>query len=700
VSLTLRDGVAVLTIDNPPVNALGAPSIAPLMAALAEAQSDPAAGALVLVGANGTFSGGADMRGFGGAPAGPTIRDLLERLDASAKPVVAAIEGNCLGGGLEVALSCDRRVAAPGAKLAFPEIKRGLLPGAGGTQRAPRLAGVEAALPLILGGEPIGAARAKEIGLVDEVADGDVLEAALRLARSLAGGPRRRASDMTAAGGAEAIEAARRKAAPEARGGLAERRAIDCVEDALRLPFAEGMVRERERFVELVGSEQSKARIHLFFAEREAAKLPDGSAAPKWRAGSAVVIGGGTMGTGIAMACANAGITVTVVEVKPEQLDRARTTISGNYAATVKKGKLAQAEMDARLGRIGFAESLDAAAAVDLVIEAVFEDMAVKQDVFRQLDRIARPGTMLATNTSTLDVDAIANATSRPQDVVGLHFFSPANVMKLLEIVRGARTSPETLGRALALAKQLAKVGVVSGNCDGFIGNRMLYPYRREAEFVLEEGAPPERVDRAIKAFGFAMGPFAMSDLAGLDIGWRIRKRRNAEKPPVGRYSTVADTLCEMGRFGQKTGAGYYRYEDGRTPIPDPLVEEIAAKSAAANGVARHDMTDDEIVARCMYPLVNEAAKILAEGIAARPGDVDVVYVYGYGFPAFRGGPLRWADSVGLRKVVDDMLAFKETYGDVWEPAPLLRELADSGGTFGAWKRAQAPAAAEAPAHA
>ncbi len=690
---TLRDGVAVVAIDNPPVNALGPASIVPVMRALDEAEADPAARAIVLTGAGGSFSGGADMKGFAGPRSGPTIRDLIERLEAAAKPVVAAVEGNCLGGGLEVALGCDYRVAAPSARLGFAEIKRGLLPGAGGTQRAPRLAGVDAALELILSGDAIDGRRARAIGLVDELAEGDVLAAALRFAGGLPAGSRRRASELTASGGEEALAAARRKAAPAARGGLAEQRAIDCVEDAVRLPFAQGMARERERFVELVGSEQSKARIHLFFAEREAAKLPDGSTPPKWSARSAVVIGGGTMGTGIAMACANAGIAVTVVEVQPEQLERARGVIAGNYAATVKKGKLAQAEMDARLARIAFAESLDAAAAVDLVIEAVFEDMAVKQDVFRRLDRIARPGTILATNTSTLDVDAIAAVTGRPQDVVGLHFFSPANVMKLLEIVRGAKTSPEVLGKALALAKQLGKVGVVAGNCDGFIGNRMLYPYRREAEFVLEEGASPERIDRVIRDFGFAMGPFAMSDLAGLDIGWRIRKRRNAERPPTGRYSTVADALCELGRFGQKTGAGYYRYEDGRTPIPDPLAEELAAKSAAANGVARRaDISDDEIVARCMYALVNEAAKILAEGIAARPGDVDVVYVYGYGFPAFRGGPLRWADSVGLRRVVDEMLGFAKTHGEVWEPAPLLRELAEGGGTFGGWQRAQEPA--------
>jgi 3-hydroxyacyl-CoA dehydrogenase len=485
-----------------------------------------------------------------------------------------------------------------------------------------------------------------------------------------------------------AIEAARKRAQPIARGGLAEHRAIDCVADAMDVPFAEGLVRERERFVELVGSEQSKARIHVFFAEREAAKLPDGSVPPPFKVKTAAVIGGGTMGTGIAMSCANAGVQVTLVDLQPEAVERAKGIIAGNYAATHSKGKLGKDEMNARLARIAYGTSLDAAADVDLVIEAVFEEMPIKQEVFRKLDAIARAGTVLATNTSTLDVDAIAGVTSRPQDVVGMHFFSPANVMKLLEIVRGARTSPETIARALGIAKQLKKVGVVAGNCDGFIGNRMLYTYTREAGYLLEEGASPERIDRVIKEFGFPMGPFAMGDLAGLDVGWRIRKRRHAESPPAGRYTKVADVLCEMGRYGQKTGAGFFRYESGsRTPIPDPIVDEVIAQCARDAGVERREISDEEILQRCMYPLVNEAAKILDEGIATRPGDVDVVWVYGYGYPAFRGGPLRWADSIGLQRMVDTMLAYERVHGDAWTPAPLLRDLAARGGTFGAWRR-------------
>ena len=691
--VTVRDGVAFLSIENPPVNALGPAAVEPVLTALASALADPAVSALVLTGANGTFSGGADMKGFGvSPPPRPNARDLIDALEASPKPVVAAIEGVAMGGGLEVALACDYRIAAPGARLALPEIKRGLLPGAGGTQRAPRLIGAEAALELILGGEPVDGARAKALGLVDAV-ESDVQSAALALAKTLAGAPRRRISELVAQPAPGAIAAARKRAQPEDRGGLAEQRAIACVADALELPFAEGVARERERFLELVASEQARARIHVFFAEREAAKLADGSIPAPFAVRTATVIGGGTMGTGIAMACANAGIAVTLVDLKAEIVERARGIIAGNYGATLRKGKLSAAEHDARLARIAYATSLDATAGVDLVIEAVFEEMGVKQDVFRALDRIAAPGTLLATNTSTLDVDAIAGVTGRPQDVVGMHFFSPANVMKLLEIVRGARSAPETVGRALGIAKQLRKVGVVAGNCDGFIGNRMLHAYGREAAFLLEEGATPQQVDRVIREFGFPMGPFAMGDLAGLDVGWRIRKGRHAKAPPTGRYSKIADELCELGRYGQKTGAGYYRYQNGsRTPLADPLVDEVIERCAREAGIARREVRDDEILKRCMYPLINEAAKILAEGIAARSGDVDVVWVYGYGFPAWRGGPLRWADSVGLRAIVDDLLAFERVHGADWTPAPLLRELAESGGTFGAWRAEQAVA--------
>jgi 3-hydroxyacyl-CoA dehydrogenase len=691
--IQVRDGTAVVTIDAPPVNALGPNSIPGIIEQLDAADADASVQAIVVMGAGGTFSGGADMKAFGGKPGGKVTPDLIARFESARVPVIAAIDGNALGGGLEAALGCDYRIATPTAKLGFPEIKRGLLPGAGGTQRAPRLMGMGPALALILSGDPISGTKAAEAGLVDRLASGDLLADAIAFAKEVAGKPRRLMSEMRVEADAAAIEAARKRAAHPERGGLAEHKAIDAVAASATMELEAGTMAERATFMELVRGEQSGARIHLFFAEKEAAKLPDGSTPPKFAIKNAAVIGSGTMGIGIAMSCANACVGVTIVDLKPELLERARGIISGNYAATVKKGRLAQSEMDARVARIGFSTDYSAASDVDLVIEAVFEEMSVKQDVFRKLDGIVRKDTILASNTSTLDVDRIAAVTSRPEEFVGLHFFSPANVMRLLEIVNGAKTSSDTLGRAIAIGKQLAKQPVVSGNCDGFIGNRMLYTYRREAEYLLEEGAPPERVDTVLKAFGLAMGPFAMSDLAGLDIGWSIRKRKYAEKPPEGRYSKIADTLCEAGRFGQKTGAGYFRYADGdRTPIPDPFVDDVIAKCAAEGGIARRDITDDEIVKRCLYPLINEGALIVQEGIAARPGDIDVVYCNGYGFPAWRGGPMRWADSIGLKHVYDDMLRFREQFGDVWQPCALLKELALSGGTFGAWKREGAPA--------
>ena len=683
--LTKHGNVAVIAIVNPPVNALGAASVAALLPELSDAESDPDVSAVVLTGSNGTFSGGADIKGFASPLlASPSVRDAIDRIEAMTKPVVAAIDGVALGGGLELALGCDYRVATTRATLGVPETKLGLLPGAGGTQRLPRLIGVEAALEMIISGDPVTAERALSLGLIDRIATGDLIENAIAFAVTLAGVPRRIGNLLAVKGDRPAINAARRRVEPEERGGLAAHRAIDAVQAALDYPFAEGLKIERRLFEELRASEQSKARIHLFFAEREAAKpVTDETFAP---IATAVVLGAGTMGTGIAMALANGGIATTLVDLKPEVIERARLTIEGNYAASARKGKLSDLQMAERLARITYATSFEAAANVDLVIEAVFEEMDIKRDVFRAIDAIARPGTVLATNTSTLDVDAIAAATKRPHDVVGLHFFSPANVMKLLEIVRGKDTAPRTVARAQALAKQLKKIGVVSGNCDGFIGNRMLAHYKREADFLLEEGATPQQVDRVIKAFGFPMGPFAMFDLAGIDVSWRIRKRRNTERPPTGRYSKLEDEMCEIGRFGQKTGLGFYRYEDGnRTPIPDPLVLDLIEKNAREAGIERRTIEDLEIRKRCIYPLINEAANVLSDGIAARAGDVDVVWVNGYGFPAFRGGPLRYADSVGLRDIYDDMLAFEGVHGAYWRPAPLLAHLATSGGTFGSW---------------
>lgn len=673
--LTVQDGIAVVTIDHPPMNALDPEAIAAVLAQFDAADADPSVTAIVVTGAGGNGGGGAEMRAF------------IARVESARVPVVAAIAGNALGGGLEAALGCDYRIAVATATLGFPEIKRGLLPGAGGTQRAPRLMGLGPALALIVSGEPISGSRAHAAGLVDRIATGELLADAIAFAREIAAQPRRRLRDVAVAADDAALAAARAKAASPVRGGLAEHRAIDAVA-AAALPFDAGLAQERRLFTEVALSEQSRARIHLFSAEQEAARLPDGSAPPNFAVRTCAVIGSGTMGTGIAMACANVGIAVVVIDLAPELLERARRCVAAAYAATVKKGRLSPSDMDARLARITFATDYAAARDVDLVIEAVFEELDVKQTVFRQLDGIVRSDTILASNTSTLDVDALAAVTSRPGDFVGMHFFSPANVMRLLEIVRGARTSARTLGRAIAIGMQLRKVPVVAGNGDGFIGNRMLYTYRREAEFLLEEGASPQRIDAVLKAFGFAMGPFAMSDLAGLDIGWRVRKRRYAGGRPPRRYSTIADTLCEAGRFGQKTGAGYFRYADGdRTPIPDPFVDDVIARAAVAAGIAQREISDAEIVKRCLYPLVNEGAKILEEGIAARPGDIDVVYCNGYGFPTWRGGPLRWADSVGIRAVYADIVRFRDTFGEAWEPAGLLRELAASGGTFGAWTR-------------
>ncbi len=675
--------IAIVTLDRPPVNALSYAVVADTVAAIETALADPQIVALVLTGAGGIFTGGADLHEFAAPMRHPNVRDLVALLEASPKPIVAAIDGICLGGGLEAALACDLRVASPRATFAFPEIKRGVLPGAGGTQRAPRAIGMAKALALVLSGEPIAASDALAMGLIHAIAVDDFHAVAIARARALAGLPRQRVSARSVAADERALQAARERALPIERGGLAAHRAIDTIAAAAELPFAEGLAREAAAFDELVASERSRARIYAFFAEREAARLPDFGPVPKTAIARALIVGSGTMGSGIAIACVDAGMSVTISDIDRPSLERARARIGGIYDAAVAKGRLDRAGADARVARIAYAETLDAAAACELVIEAAYEDMTVKQNLFRALDARARPGTILATNTSSLDIDAIAAVTSRPADVVGLHFFSPANIMRLLEIVRGAATAQQTLATALGIAKQLGKIGVISGNCDGFIGNRMLAPYRREAEFLLEEGGTPAQIDGALKRFGFAMGPFAVSDLAGLDIGWSIRKRRNAAKPPVGRYSRVADTLCEMGRFGQKTGAGYYLYAPGdRTPHPDPEVDAVVLRLAEQANIARRALADDEIVWRCVLPLVNEAAKILAEGMAVRASDIDVVWVHGYGFPAFRGGPLRYADSLGLEAVVARMRAFERTHGAVWTPAPLLVRLAETGGSF------------------
>ena len=693
VTFERHDDVALLRLTNPPVNGLSFAMRAALGARVAEALADDAVRAVVIAGAGRMFCGGADIREFSQPPpaGAASLPAILDEIEASPKPVVAAIHGVAAGGGLEVALACHVRLAAPGTRLGLPEVTLGILPGAGGTQRMPRLIGVEAALDVIVGGHLHPVEKAAALGFVDECVEGDLVAAAIGRARRLAadGAPLRRASrleeHLEAARGRPGIfETFRRKMAKRARGFDAPYACVDCVETALTMPYAAALKNERAVFNRLRESDQSAAQRHAFFAEREAARIPDvPKDTPVRPISTAAVVGCGTMGGGIAMSIANAGLPVTVLESSQDALDRGLGIIRRNYAATVAKGRLSQAEVDARLARI--TPTLDDAdlGAADIVIEAVFEDLPLKQEVFGQLDRVCKPGAILATNTSTLDVDAIAAATSRPEQVIGTHFFSPANVMKLMETVRGARTSPQTIATVMKLSKTLGKVGVLVGVCDGFVGNRMLYAYRRQADFLLEEGALPEQIDRVIHDFGLPMGPYQMADLAGLDVSWRVRKAQAPTRPAHLRYSPIADRVCELGRYGQKTGAGWYRYEAGsRAPIPDPAIHELIAGVSAELGIARRTIGDDEIVPRCLYPLVNEGAKILEEGLALRAGDIDVIWMHGYGFPRYRGGPMFWADLVGLRTIHDAMSRLHDEHGEWLAPAPLLERLAGQGKGF------------------
>ena len=694
VTIERHDGVALLTLNNPPVNGLSFAMRAELGDCVMEALADDGVTAIVIAGAGRMFCGGADIREFDAAPppGAASLPAVLDEIEASRKPVVAAVHGVAAGGGLEVALACHVRIVAPGTRLGLPEVTLGIVPGAGGTQRLPRLIGVEAALDVIVGGKLLPAERAVALGIADELVDGDLLEAAIARARQRAadGAPLRRASALDerlaeARAHPEVFAAFRKKMAKRARGFAAPYACVECVENAVALPYAEGMAAERRIFERLRASDQSAAQRHAFFAEREATKIPD---VPKGTQPLAIeqaaVIGCGTMGGGIAMTFANAGIPVTVVDASAEALDKGLAVIAKNYAATVSKGRLSQAEMDARLDRISGSVGYADVRGADIVVEAVFERMDIKQEVFRQLDALCKADAVLATNTSTLDVNALAAVTSRPESVIGTHFFSPANVMRLMENVRGERSSARTIATVMQLAKRLGKVGVLVGVCDGFVGNRMLAPYLREAEFLLEEGALPQQIDRVIYEFGMPMGPFQMSDLAGNDVSWYIRQRQAATRPAHLRYSVIADRICEQGRFGQKTGAGWYRYEPGnRTPVPDPVVEQVIAGAAAEAGITRRAVSDDEIVPRCLYPLVNEAAKILDEGIALRASDVDVVWMHGYGFPRYRGGPMFWADLVGLRTIYDTMSRLHDEHGEWLEPAPLLKRLAEQGKGFG-----------------
>ena len=693
VQYQFQGHVGVITLNNPPVNALsvGKGLLQGILDFIKAGDHDPAVRVFLLIGGGKNFSGGADITEFGkpAVPGMATLRDLVSYMETVSKPIVAAVAGPTMGGGLELALAAHYRCCAPGAQIALPEVKLGILPGAGGTQRLPRLIGVAPALDMIVGGEPVSSERALELGIVDELVTGDLRAGAIAYAKRVAAGgrPVRRASALVATVDGDAaafFAAARQRVAKEWRGYPAPLECLACVEAAVTMPFDKGLAFERERFTHLVATNESKALRHVFFAERAAAKIKDvPDSTPMREIRSAAVLGAGTMGGGIAMNFVNAGIPVKVLELSQEAIDKGFGIIRKNYAATVAKGRLSQAAMDQRMALLTGVTSYDELKHADIIVEAVFEEMGVKQEVFRKLDAVAKPGAILATNTSTLDIDVIAAVTSRPQDVIGLHFFSPANVMKLLEIVRGAKTAPDVIATSMKLARTIKKVGVLVGVCDGFVGNRMVHAYFREAGLLLEEGALPQQVDRVMEAFGFAMGPFRVSDLAGLDIGWAIRKRQAATRDPQQRYSKVGDLICERGRFGQKTGAGYYRYEAGdRKPIPDPEIDALIVQASKDVGIERRDIGEQEILDRCLYQLVNTGAKIVEEGIAQRASDVDIVYVYGYGFPRYRGGPMMCADLTGLDKVHARVAEFHAQHGDDWKPAALLERLAAEGGTF------------------
>jgi len=688
---SVRDGIAVITLNNPPVNGLGHALRTGIMEGMKKAADDPAVKAVVFIGSAKAFSGGADIREFNTpkSAAQPSLPEINEAQDAMKKPLVAAIGGFAMGGGLELSLCCHYRVAAPRANLGLPEVKLGILPGSGGTQRLPRVVPVAEAIKMMTTGNPIPAEKAKELGLVDEIVAGDLLEGAIAYAKKLVAegkGPRRvRDQKPRFEGDAKKFfEDTRAVVAKESRGYPAPIEIVACVEAAVTKPFDEGRKFERGRFEHLVNTTESKALRHMFFAEREVTKIPDvPEDTPTREVRRAAVIGAGTMGGGITMSFVNAGIAVTIIETAQEALDRGLATIKKNYASTVSKGRLKQEDMDKRVALITPSLKLEDAKDADMVIEAVFERMDVKKEIFGKLDAIAKPGAILATNTSTLDVDEIAAATRRPQDVIGTHFFSPANVMRLLEVVRGKQTAKDVLATTMKLGKALKKVPVVSGVCDGFIGNRMIEKYGQQSLFLLDEGASPQQVDAAAQKWGLAMGPFTMGDMAGLDIGWEIRKRRYAERPNF-IYSRVGDRICEQGRYGQKTGKGWYLYEAGnRKPIPDPEVDKIIAAYRQEIGVKPRQISDEEIVERLVYALVNEAAYILEEGIALRASDIDMVYLTGYGFPAYRGGPMFYASTVGLPRVLESIKRFQGGYqGAVWKPAPLIERLAKEGKSF------------------
>ena len=695
-SYEVRGNVAVVTLNNPPVNGLGFDTRRGIADGVDRANADPAVKAIVITGAGKAFSGGADIREFGSpkAIAEPNLLSLWLQFEASAKPIVAAMHTVVMGGGLELALACHYRVAAPGTQVALPEVKLGLVPGAGGTQRLPRVLGVETALNMIVSGEPVKSEMLAAIPgqkLFDKLIDGDLLAGALAFAAEVADQrplPLVRNLKATHPNPDGYFAFARNTVKAMAKNFPAPAKCVDCVEAAVKSArFDDGMRAERDTFLALMMTPESKALRNAFFGERAASKIPDvPEDTPQRKIAKVAVIGAGTMGGGISMNFLNAGIPVTMLEMKQDALDRGIGVMRKNYESQVKRGKLKQDKYEQRMALLSTTLSYDAIKDADLVIEAVFEEMGVKEKVFKTLDEVMKPGAILASNTSTLDLNKIAAFTQRPQDVVGMHFFSPANVMKLLEVVRGAKTGKDVLATVMGVAKKIRKTAVVSGVCDGFIGNRMIEQYSRQAGFLLDEGCTPAQVDKAIEKFGFAMGPFRMGDLAGNDIGWAIRKRRAVEHPDM-KYSKTADLLCEMGRYGQKTQAGWYDYVAGkRDAIPSPVVVEMIEKHRASLGIKPRRISDDEIVQRLVYALVNEGARILEEGIASKASDIDMVYLTGYGFPLHRGGPMCYADTVGLFNVVQAMKRFAANPLDdaaFWQPAPLLAKLAAEGKTFG-----------------
>jgi 3-hydroxyacyl-CoA dehydrogenase len=700
VQSSIANGIAILTINNPPVNALNAEERDAIREAVEHADNDPNIKAMVIIGSGRVFIAGGDINDFVKITSGlarrvPALLRLIEWIEDRPKPVIAAINGLALGGGLELAMGAHYRVAAPRTEVGQPEVKLGLIPGGGGTQRLPRLAGIQKAVQMCTEGNPIKVDDAIQLGIIDKLVEGDLLAGAVAFAREVIGKPtpktRERNAKLGASGQNDSIFAgAREDVRTRQRAPKAALACIDAIEAATKMSFAEGCKVEQQRFEECLFSDESKSLIHAFLAERELGKIPD---IPRETAtipvNSVAVIGAGTMGGGIAMVFANAGIPVLIKDMDQAAMDRGLSNIQKNYATSVKRGRFTQQFVDERLKLIKPTLSYDDFANVDMVVEAVFEGMAFKKEVFAELDRVCKAGAILATNTSYLDVDEIASATKRPEAVLGMHFFSPANVMKLLEIVRAKAASKEVIATCLQLSKKLGKVGVLAGNCRGFIGNRMFALYRREAQFLVEEGADVQAVDKALVKFGMAMGPLSVADLAGLDISWRMRKEFRHQQKPGVRQPLAEDGLCEIGRYGQKTGAGWYKYDENRRAIPDPEVPVMVRKWAAAAGIPQREISVEEIVERCIFVMINEGARILEDAIALRAGDIDLVYLNGYGFPNYRGGPMWYADTIGLKKVYARVCEFHKQLGEAWEPTPLLAQLAKAGKTFADYTRSK-----------